>query len=102
MLVRLQQDEMEPGDGITAVKGFVDKDPEGYCVHIDRDSGFCHNWENRPKVCREYTCNSDFMLQVVLQEGFVNIAELAKASVRVFIPKETYRYIPTLNDPNFG
>jgi hypothetical protein len=102
MLVRLQQDEMKPGDGITAAKGFVDKDPEGYCVHVDRKSGFCHNWKNRPKVCREYTCNSDFMLQVVLQEGFVNIAELAKVAARAFIPKETYRYVPTLNDPNSG
>jgi Fe-S-cluster containining protein len=98
MLVRLQENEMEPTDDGSPAKGYVDKDPEGYCVHIERDSGFCNNWEKRPKVCREYECNSDFMLQVVLREGFVNIAELAKASVRVFIPKETYRFVPTLDD----
>ena len=100
MLVRLQPDEMEPDDGITIPKGFVDKDPEGYCIHFDRDSGICNNWEKRPKICREYECNSDFMLQVVLREGFVNIAELAKASVRIYIPKETYIYIPMLDEPN--
>ncbi len=98
MLVRLQPDEMEPGDGITPPKGFVDKDPEGYCVHFDQDSGHCSNWQARPKICREYECNSDFMLQVVLREGFTNIAELAKAAVRVCIPREIYRYVPLLDE----
>lgn len=100
MLVRLQPDEMEPGDGVTPPKGFIDKDLEGYCIHFDQGSGRCNNWEKRPKICREYECNSDFMLQVVLREGFINIAELAKASVRVFIPKETYISIPTLGTPD--
>jgi uncharacterized protein len=100
MLVRLQPDEMEPGDGITPPKGFVDKDPEGYCVHIDRDSGRCNKWGKRSKTCREYHCNADFLLQVVLREGFVNIAELARAAARISIPKETYQYVPMLEDAN--
>lgn len=98
MLVRLQPDEMEPGDGITPAKGFVDKDADGYCIHIDRRSGRCNNWEKRAKTCREYECNSDFLLQVVLREGFINIAELARAAARAYIPKETYRYVPMLED----
>lgn len=102
MLVRLQPDEMEPGDGKSTPKGFVDKDPEGYCVHIDRETGHCNNWHNRPRVCREYDCNTDFMLQVVLREGFTNIAELAKASIRAYIPKETYIYIPSREDNDTG
>ena len=100
MLVRLQADEMVPTADGTPPKGYVDKDPEGYCVYVDRDSGFCNNWDKRPKVCREYECNSDFMLQVVLREGFINIAELAKASVQIFIPKEAYTYVPMLNEPD--
>jgi len=40
------------------------------------------------------------MLQVVLREGFINIAELAKASARVFIPKETYTYVPMRDEPD--
>lgn len=96
MLVRLQPEEMEECEG-GIKKGFVDKDPEGYCVHIDRKTGKCNNWENRPKVCREYECNSDFLLQVVIREGFINIAELAKASVNVLIPKESYIHIPMID-----
>jgi len=98
MLVRLQPDEMEPGDGFTPPKGFIDKDADGYCIHFNKNTGRCDNWENRSKVCREYDCNSDFMLQVVLREGFVNIAELAKASVKAYIPKESYIYIPMLDN----
>lgn len=96
MMVRLQPDEMEKGDGITPPKGFVDKDPEGYCVHIDRETGRCNNWGKRPRVCREYECNSDFMLQVVLRNGFTNIAELARQAINAYIPKESYRYVPTI------
>lgn len=100
ILVRLQPDEMVPTDDDSPPKGYVDKDFEGYCIHLDRDSGRCNNWDKRSKVCREYECNSDFLLQVVIREGFVNIADLAKASTRVFIPKETYRYVPMLDDPD--
>jgi Fe-S-cluster containining protein len=98
MLVRLQPDEMEPGDGITPAKGFVDKDAEGYCIYFNRDSGLCTNWDKRPKVCREYECNSDFMLQVVLREDFINIAELAKAASRAYIPKECYIKVPMVDE----
>lgn len=98
MLVRLQPDEMESGDGISPPKGFVDKDIDGYCVHFDRASGHCTNWDKRPKVCCEYECNSDFLLQVVLREGFTNIASLAKAASKAYIPKESYLKIPMIDD----
>jgi len=97
-LVRLEPDEMEPSDGKTPAKGFVDKDPEGYCIHFDRDSGDCTNWEKRPRVCREYECNSDFLLQVVLREGFNNIATLARSAVNTYILKENYIKIPMISD----
>jgi len=97
-LVRLEPDEMNPSDGDTPPKGFVDKDSEGYCIHFDRDSSRCTNWAKRPKVCREYECNSDFLLQVVLREGFSNIADLAKAAVNAYILKENYIKIPIIHD----
>lgn len=96
MLVRLQPDEMEHGDGSTPAKGFVDKDPEGYCIYFNRNNHLCKIWEKRPKVCRQYECNSDFMLQVALRHSFNNIAELARASVKAYIPKETYRFVPLI------
>ena len=99
MLVRLEPHEMEENsDGVK--KGFVDKDSEGYCIHIDKKTGRCKNWEKRPKVCREYECNSDFMLQVVLINGFTNIAELAKSALDAYIPKESYKYIPVIEFPD--
>lgn len=98
MLVRLQLDEIKPGDGTSPPKSFVDKDTDGYCIHFDRESNHCNNWEERPKVCREYECNSDFLLQVVLREGFSNIANLAKAASKAYIPKESYIKIPMMNN----
>jgi len=97
MLVRLQPDEMEPSDGTTPAKGFVDKDSEGYCIHFDRNNARCTNWEKRPKVCREYECNSDFLLQVVLRKGFKNIADLAKKAANIYIVKESYIKVPMLH-----
>ncbi len=33
--------------------------PDGYCHHIDRTSGRCGVYENRPLVCRGYDCRND-------------------------------------------
>jgi hypothetical protein len=97
LLVRLQPHEMEKSDGHTAVKGFVDKDEQGLCIHLNRETWGCDIWETRPQLCREYDCNSDFLLQVVLREGFTNIADVARKAATAYIPKETYVKIPTLD-----
>lgn len=94
LLVRLKPHEMEPSDGQTASKGFVDKDENGFCVHIDQATWMCSNWEKRPEVCREYSCNQDPLLQIVLTEGFTNIADVAKKAVTKYIPRECYKSIP--------
>ena len=31
------------------------KSDDGYCINLDRDSMLCKIYENRPKVCREFT-----------------------------------------------
>jgi len=95
LLVRLKPHEREEanGPGIVA-KGFVDKDGEGLCVHLNRQTWACEIWEQRPEICREYDCNSDFMLQIVLREGFTNIADVAVKAAKAYIPKETYLKIP--------
>lgn len=97
LLVRLKPHEMEPSDGHTAAKGFVDKDETGLCVHLNRDTWGCDIWETRPETCRAYDCNSDFLLQVVLREGFTNIADVALKAARAYIPKETYIRIPCID-----
>lgn len=95
LLVRLKPHEMEPSDGKTAAKGFVDKDLEtGMCVNLDPETYYCRIWQSRPEVCREYSCNTDPLLQIVLRDGFTNIADVAKKAVTAYIPKETYQKIP--------
>lgn len=96
LLVRLQPHEMVPSDQGT-VKGYVDKDGQGLCVHLNRDTWSCDIWETRPQNCREYDCNADFLLQVVLREGFTNIADVARKAVVAYIPRETYLKIPLLD-----
>ena len=95
LLVRLKPHEMEERtDGLPA-KGYVDKGPDGLCVHSDRETGMCNIWQDRPETCREYTCNTDFMLQVAIREGFTNIVDLARKAATAYIPKETYVQVPT-------
>lgn len=94
LLVRLKPHEREPDrDGIPA-KQFVDKDEDGCCVHFDRASSLCRNWQQRPETCREYSCNGDFLLQVAIREGFSSIADLAKKATRSYIPCEQYVRVP--------
>jgi len=97
LLVKLRPEEMVPTTDGSTPKGYVDKTPEGICIHMDEEKGLCHIWEKRPYTCRTYECNSDFLMQIVLREGFVNIAETAKAASKAFIPKETYIKIPLLD-----
>lgn len=97
LLVRLDPDERQPGDGVTPPKGFVDKDPvSGLCIHHDPQTNLCRNWVNRPRVCREYSCNTDPLLQVVLQHGFTTLANLLRTSAKVVIPAAAHRFIPYL------
>ncbi|MEJ2439728.1 MAG: YkgJ family cysteine cluster protein [Gammaproteobacteria bacterium] len=94
LLVRLKPHEMQPSDGQTAAKGFVDKDEQGLCVHLNRETWGCNIWAQRPQTCREYDCNADFLLQVVLREGFTNIADVARKAATAYIPRESYIQIP--------
>ncbi len=103
LLVRLDPDEREPGDGVTPPKGFVDKDPDtGLCIHFDAQTNLCRIWERRPRVCREYSCNPDPLLQVVLQQGFQSLAALLRACATADIRRESYRHIPCRGEPEPG
>jgi hypothetical protein len=95
LLVRLDPEERNLG--LTQGQDFVDKDADGCCVHLDRASHRCRVWGRRPRVCREYHCNGDFLLQVVLRQGFTGIAQLVKASAKAYIPKETFVTIPSIH-----
>jgi hypothetical protein len=98
LLVRLDPEEMEPTEDGSPPKGFVDKLPDGNCVNFDRHKQICKIWHKRPRVCREYECNSDFLLQVVIRNGFSTLGKLAIQASKSYIPKETYIDIPLLDD----
>lgn len=100
LLVRLDPDEREPGQAGMPSKGYVDKDlNDGLCIHLDRVTHRCRIWEKRPRICREYHCNDDEMLQAALKLGnFSNIVELAKAAVHLNLPRECYLRVPLVDE----
>lgn len=101
LLVRLAPEERVADDGQTP-KGFVDKDAQGYCVHLDREKQECCIWAERPRVCRAYDCNTDFLLQVVLRQGFGSLAQLVQAAAHAYIPRETFIAVPHRRPVNEG
>lgn len=94
LLVRLDPEERRPSTDGLPEKGFVDKDERGCCVHMDPQSYRCRIWKDRPRVCREYDCNGDFLLQVAVREGFTSIAQLVMKAAQSYIPKETFIRVP--------
>lgn len=96
LLVRLDPEERRPGvDG--SVKGFVDKDENGRCVHMDVETYRCAIWKQRPRVCREYDCNGDLLLQVVVRQGFTSIARLVQEAAHCYIPKDIFISVPLIS-----
>ncbi len=80
LLVRLEENERVPSTDGLPPKSFVEKDPSGYCIHLDRETSRCRIWDQRPKVCRDYDCNSDILLQIVLRDGFNSLITLVTAT----------------------
>lgn len=97
LLVRLDPDEREPTTDGSVAKGYVDKHENGDCIHLDTEKLLCRIWHKRPRVCREYECNSDFLLQVAIRNGFTSIGRLVKDASNAFIPKETYIEVPLVS-----
>ena len=95
LLIRLSEHERTEIDPDTQqTKGYVGKKENGRCIHQNEKTGLCANWENRPQVCREYDCNSDKLLQVVLKSSGESISCWMKESVSVYITKEEEKFVP--------
>jgi len=69
LIVRFYEDERPPSEDGSTPKGCVDKAPDGLCIHLDGETHRCSIWEKRPRVCREYSCNNDYLLQVAVRVG---------------------------------
>lgn len=80
LIVRLDPEERAAPEPGQVSKSCIDKNEEGYCVHFDRSTSYCDDWDARPRVCREYDCNADSLLQIVLRDGFVSLTRLVTAS----------------------
>lgn len=101
LLVRLEEHERTETDPMTnRLKGYVDKKENGTCLHHDEKIGLCQNWENRPKICREYDCNYDKLLQVVMKSNGTSIASWMKESVSVVIEDKDQQFVPYITIQN--
>lgn len=101
LIVRLRPGESDPGQPNAPQKHCLDKNPrDGLCVYFERDSGRCSVWAERPQTCRDYTCNSDPLLQVILREGYTSLLRLAFASEPP--PGAPRASVPTLDDAGDG
>lgn len=94
LIVRLTPAERERGlPGVEREMNCLPKSSDGWCIHFDRKTSLCRIWEERPAICREYDCNQDTLLQVVLQEGFRSLTQLVTddrecpRNARVRIPR---------------
>jgi hypothetical protein len=93
LIVRFYEDERPSGVNGSTAKGCVDKGPNGLCIHLDRDCR-CSIWEKRPRVCREYNCNADYLLQVAVRVGVKNIVQLSRDALRAHILRESWIRVP--------
>lgn len=97
LLIRLSENKMKPpNDGSTA-KGFIDKDPDGYCIHFNREKFLCRIWHKRPDVCKNYGCNNDFLLQAAIKKEFSNIVDPVNIASSLKLEKNQYIQIPYTN-----
>ncbi len=94
LLVRYDENERPlAADGLTR-KNCIDKAPDGLCVYLDRVTYRCNIWDRRPRVCREYNCNDDPMLQVAISVGVENIVQLSRKALNLNLPKESCTKVP--------
>lgn len=94
LLVRLKPHETRDGP---ESREYVEKDEDGMCVHMDRETWKCRIWEERPEICREYDCNDDFLLQVAIRQEFTSVVDLIDKASQADIPTQSYVRIPMLS-----
>jgi len=98
----LDPEEMEPTTDGSLARGYVQKDKNGNCIHHDLENSLCRIWERRPRVCREYECNSDPLLQFVVKHGFTSLKQLITNAANSYVPKEHFISIPLKNGDSDG
>ena len=99
LIVRYSEGDDIPSTEAGQLKSCVDKDlTDGLCVHIDRDTHRCTIWDKRPKICREYSCNDDHNLQIVLRHGFTGVVDMVLNEEQV--PKDKWKRIPLVDVAN--
>jgi Fe-S-cluster containining protein len=82
LIVRLRDGEVDPGQPHNTKKHCLDKDPvSGRCVYQHPDTRRCTQWARRPAACREYDCNIDPKLKIVLRDGFTSLMALVRSEI---------------------
>lgn len=96
LLVRYDEIERPIAANGSMRKNCVDKAPDGLCVYLDRSTNRCGIWDKRPRVCKEYNCNDDPMLQVALRVSVKGIVQLSRFSLNLNLPREIFIRIPEI------
>lgn len=60
---------------------------DGYCCHLQRDSGGCEVYDKRPHVCRGYSCADDKRIWLDFEKMIPNAETLAGLKTRRNQPK---------------
>lgn len=94
LIVRLA--DQERGSFEDAVSLLAKDLGNGCCEHLDRESDRCLIWNERPEVCRQYDCNLDPLLQIVLRDGFTSVLDLVTSEP--VPPEAPQRRIPYVRD----
>jgi len=48
------------------------REPDGYCIHLQRDTLKCAIYEQRPTLCREYSCLNDRRIWLDFDKMIIN------------------------------
>jgi hypothetical protein len=48
------------------------REVDGYCIHLQRDSLKCTIYEQRPAICREYSCRNDRRIWLDFDKMIIN------------------------------
>lgn len=51
---------------------FIEREADGYCPHLDRESLRCKIWEERPRRCQKYDCRKEQNVWTDFEEKVIN------------------------------
>ncbi len=66
---------------------YLSKDANGYCVYQTRETGFCGTYQNRPAICRTYSCAGDTRVWIDFEKRIPAPMPETLVTIRRHVPK---------------